>query len=97
MDYTVDTLQLEIESSATDADKSLDALLSSLRKLDRLGKSEGLLKVRDNLRKLSNVKLDRLESQLANIAGYIKELNTVQRALKAFGRFRDFLFRREKA
>lgn len=85
MDYTVDTLQLEIESSATEADKSLDALLSSLRKLDRLGKSEGLLKVRDNLRKLSNVKLDRLESQLANIAGYIKELNTVQRALKAFG------------
>ena len=33
MDYTVDTLQLEIESSATEADKSLDALLSSLRKL----------------------------------------------------------------
>lgn len=85
MDYTVDTLQLEIESSATEADKSLDALLSSLRKLDRLGKSEGLVRVRDNLRKLANVKLDRLENQLGNIAGYIKELNTVQRALKAFG------------
>lgn len=85
MDYTVDTLQLEIESSATEADKSLAALVSSLKKLDRIGKSDGLIKVQQNLRKIANVKFDKLESQLSNISGYIKELNTVQRALKAFG------------
>lgn len=46
----IDSLQIEIESSSTDASKSLDALVSSLKKLDRIGKSNSFLLVKKRLK-----------------------------------------------
>lgn len=78
----IDSLQIEIESSSTDASKSLDALVSSLRKLDRIGKSNSFLLVKNRLKKLSEVRFDTLDKQLRSITKNIKTLEIHQKALK---------------
>lgn len=84
MDNTVDSIQLEIEVSASQAAENVNGLISSLKKLDRLGKSDGLVRLKQNLQGLGRVRLNKLESQLANIEQYVKKLSRVERALRAF-------------
>ncbi len=84
MDNTIDSIQLKIEVSASKAVENINGLTSSLKKLDRLGKSDGLIKLKQNLQGLGRVRLNKLESQLANIEKHVQSLSKVQKALKAF-------------
>lgn len=84
MDNTIDSIQLEIEVSASKAVENINGLTSSLKKLDRLGKSDGLIKLKQNLQGLGRVRLNKLETQLANIEKHVQTLSKVQRALRAF-------------
>lgn len=84
MDNTIDSIQLEIEVSASKAVENINGLTSSLRKLDRLGKSDGLIKLKQNLQGLGRVRLNKLETQLANIEKHVQSLSKVQKALRAF-------------
>lgn len=84
MDNTIDSIQLEIEVSASKAVENINGLTSSLRKLDRLGKSDGLIKLKQNLQGLGRVRLNKLETQLANIEKHVQSLSRVQKALRAF-------------
>lgn len=78
----IDSLQIEIESSSTDASKSLDALVSSLRKLDRIGKSNSFLLVKKRLKGIAEVRFDTLDKQLRSITKNIKTLEIYKKALK---------------
>lgn len=78
----IDSLQIDIESSSTDASKSLDALVSSLKKLDRIGKSNSFLLVKKRLQGIASVRFDDLDKQLRSITKNVKSLETVQKALK---------------
>ena len=78
----IDSLQIEIESSSTDAGKSLDALVSSLRKLDRIGKSNSFLLVKKRLQGIAEVRFDTLDKQLRSITKNIKTLEIYKKALK---------------
>lgn len=82
MDNTIDSLQIDIVDSATNADKSLDALVSSLKKLDRIGKSNSFSIIQKQLKGIAGVKFDRLESQLTSITKNLKELKGYQNFLK---------------
>lgn len=84
MDNTIDSIQLEIEVSASKAVENINGLTSSLKKLDRLGKSDGLIKLKQNLQGLGRVRLNKLETQLANIEKHVQSLSRVQKALRAF-------------
>ena len=74
MDNTIDSIQLEIEVSASKAVENINGLTSSLRKLDRLGKSDGLIKLKQNLQGLGRVRLNKLETQLTNIEKHVQYL-----------------------
>mgnify|MGYP002677940918 CR=1 FL=1 len=78
----IDSLQIEIESSSTDASKSLDALVSSLKKLDRIGKSNSFLLVKKRLKGIAEVQFDTLDKQLRSITKNIKTLEIYKKALK---------------
>lgn len=78
----IDSLQIEIESSSTDASKSLDALVSSLRKLDRIGKSNSFLSIKKRLKGIAEVRFDTLDKQLRSITKNIKTLEIYKKALK---------------
>lgn len=78
----IDSLQIEIESSSTDASKSLDALVSSLRKLDRIGKSNSFLSIKKRLKGIAEVRFDTLDKQLRAITKNIKTLEIYKKALK---------------
>lgn len=78
----IDSLQIEIESSSTDASKSLDALVSSLKKLDRIGKSNSFLLVKNRLKGIAEVQFDTLDKQLRSITKNIKTLEIYKKALK---------------
>lgn len=78
----IDSLQIEIESSSTDASKSLDALVSSLRKLDRIGKSNSFLSIKKRLQGIAEVRFDTLDKQLRSITKNIKTLEIYKKALK---------------
>lgn len=82
MDNTVDSLQIDIVQSASAADKSLDALVSSLKKLDRIGKSNSFSIIQKQLRSIAGVKFDKLESQISSITKNIKELKSYKDFLK---------------
>ena len=78
----IDSLQIEIESSSTNASKSLDTLVSSLKKLDRIGKSNSFLMVKKRLQGIASVKFDTLDAQLRRITKNIKTLEVYKKALK---------------
>ena|GEM_PF-5214884 len=78
----IDSLQIEIESSSTNASKSLDTLVSSLKKLDRIGKSNSFLLVKKRLQGIASVRFDTLDAQLRRITKNIKTLEVYKKALK---------------
>ncbi|WP_251183409.1 hypothetical protein [Anaerocaecibacter muris] len=70
----IDSLQIEITSSATDAAKNLNGLVSSLKKLDKIGKSANLVAVKKQLQGIARIQFDNLSVQLAAVTAYIREL-----------------------
>lgn len=70
----LDSLQIEITSSAADAVKNLNGLVSSLKKLDKIGKSANLVAVKKQLQGIARIQFDNLSVQLAAVTAYIREL-----------------------
>lgn len=70
----LDTLQIEITSSAADASKNINGLVSSLKRLDKIGKSANLVTVKKQLQGIARVQFDNLSVQLAAVTAYIREL-----------------------
>lgn len=70
----LDSLQIEITSSAADASKNINGLVSSLKKLDKIGKSANLVAVKKQLQGIARIQFDNLSGQLAAVTAYIREL-----------------------
>lgn len=81
MDNTIDSLQIDIVESATTADKSIDALVSSLKKLDRIGKSNSFSIIQKQLKGIAKVNFDTLESQITSITKNLDKLKSYQNFL----------------
>ena len=82
MDNTIDSLQIDIVESASTADKSIDALVSSLKKLDRIGKSNSFSIIQKQLKGIARVNFDKLDTQLSSITKNLRELKGYQKFLK---------------
>lgn len=76
MENVVDSLQIDIVSTQTEASKSLDAVVSSLKKLDRISKSNSFNLLRKQLKGLAGVSFDKLQRQLNSITKNIKTLKS---------------------
>lgn len=81
MDNTIDSLQIDIVQSATTADKSIDALVSSLKKLDRIGKSNSFSIIQKRLQGIAKVNFSTLKNQI----------NSITKNLDKFKGYQNFL------
>ncbi len=81
-DETIDSLQIEITSSSSEAQKSLNGLISSIKKLDKIGKAAGLVEVKKQLRGIAAIHFDNISGQLKDVTAYVEQL---QRASKRLG------------
>lgn len=82
MDDVIDSLQIEIESNATNAGDQIDKLVRSIRKLDKLGQNAGLVTLRTNLKKLTSLDFSSLQSQLTSIADSLKSITSLRGLIK---------------
>lgn len=82
MDDVIDSLQIEIESNATNAGDQIDKLVRSIRKLDKLGQNAGLVTLRSNLKKLTSLDFSSLQSQLTSIADSLKTISSFRSFMK---------------
>lgn len=81
MDNVIDNLQIEIESSSTSASDKIKKLISSLRKLDKLGQSNGISNLNKDLKKFSNLEFSKVSRQLSKIANSLKTINQNRNAI----------------
>lgn len=82
MEDAVDSLQIEIQSSAANAGDQIDKLTNSLRKLDKIGQSTGLVTLHTNLKKLTSLNFSSLQTQLTAIAESLKTISSFQNFMK---------------
>ena len=83
MDNVVDTLQIEVESSSKGMTSSVDKLIASIRKLEKLGQGTGIKTLTDRLRKFSQLNFSKVNSQLTRIKNNLIEISKMQGLMKS--------------
>lgn len=80
-DENIDSLQIEITSSAESSVEHLNGLITSLRKLNRIGKADGLTIVKKQLQGIASIKFNNLSDQLKNVVSYVEQLEAVNKRI----------------
>ena len=82
MDNVIDNLQIEIESSSTSASDNIKKLITSIRKLDKIGQGTGLASLNKNLKKFSDLDFSKVSRRLSKISNNLTNIARLRDVLK---------------